>query len=105
MVATAPPSTARRPPRTAPEGHVPNDSRSTTTVVHEVPTRLGTLAVREYPAGGHGSRTALLWHSMFTDSRSWSRVAPELARHRRLLIVDGPGYGRSAELTRASSIG
>jgi pimeloyl-ACP methyl ester carboxylesterase len=41
---------------------------------------------------------------MFTDSRSWSRVAPALARHRRLLIVDGPGYGSSDPLTRRSTI-
>lgn len=73
--------------------------------VHHVPTSLGRLAVREYPTGpGRGVRSAVLWHSMFTDSRSWSRVAPALAAHRRLLIVDGPGYGASSELTRRSSI-
>jgi pimeloyl-ACP methyl ester carboxylesterase len=72
--------------------------------VHRVPTRLGTLAVREIPGGPAAVGTALLWHSMFTDSRSWSRVAPALATHRRLLVVDGPGYGASAELTRVSSI-
>ncbi len=82
-------------------------SRSTgqPAAVHRVPTRLGTVAVRKIPGPGSGSGTALLWHSMFTDSRSWSRAAPALARHRRLLVVDGPGYGASSELTRTSSIG
>lgn len=75
-----------------------------TTLVHHVPTRLGTLAVREYPAPVSGMGTAVLWHSAFADSRSWSRVAPALARHRRLLIIDGPGMGASSALTRVSSI-
>ncbi|WP_146905430.1 alpha/beta fold hydrolase [Cellulomonas aerilata] len=73
--------------------------------MHQVSTRLGRLAVREYSTReDQATGSALLWHSMFTDSRSWSRVAPALAEHRRLLIVDGPGYGHSAELTRRSSI-
>ncbi len=72
--------------------------------VRRVPTHLGRLAVREIPGGPAATGTAVLWHSMFTDSRSWSRVAPALAQHRRLLVVDGPGYGRSPELTRRSSI-
>lgn len=75
------------------------------TVLHHVPTCLGTLAVREYPAPEPGASTALLWHSMFTDSRSWLGVVPALARYRRLLIVDGPGFGASAKLTRVSRIG
>ncbi len=73
-------------------------------LIHHVPTRLGTVAVREYPAQLSGTATAVLWHSTFTDSRSWSRVAPALARRRRLLIVDGPGYGRSSPLTRVTTI-
>lgn len=72
--------------------------------IHHVPTRLGMIAVREYPAQVPGMATALLWHSTFTDSRSWSHVAPALARHRRLLIVDGPGYGKSSALTRVTTI-
>ena len=73
-------------------------------VVHHLRTTLGTMAVREYPAHEHGLGTALLWHSTFADSRSWSRVAPALALHRRLLIVDGPGCGTSSALTRVSNI-
>lgn len=38
---------------------------------------------------------ALLWHSLFVDSTSWERLRPALARQRRLIIVDGPGHGRS----------
>ncbi len=83
---------------TSPDGAAP-------AAAHRVPTALGTIAVHEYAAHDPGAPTALLWHSMFTDSRSWSRVAPALARHRRLLVVDGPGYGASAELTRLSDIG
>lgn len=52
---------------------------------------------------GHGPY-ALLWHGMFVDGDSWGRVIHELAAHRTLVIVDGPGYGDSAPLTRISSI-
>ena len=73
--------------------------------VHHVPTSLGTIAVHEFAAGQPGAPTALLWHSMFTDSRSWRPVVPLLTPRRRLLVVDGPGYGQSSPLTRRSSIG
>lgn len=65
-----------------------------------VPTRLGRLAVREYGAGA----VAVLWHGMFVDSSSWSRVLAALAVHRRLVVVDGPGYGASDELTRVTTM-
>jgi pimeloyl-ACP methyl ester carboxylesterase len=39
----------------------------------------------------------VLWHSLFVDSRSWMRVETELARDRRLVIIDGPGHGASAD--------
>lgn len=65
-----------------------------------IETRLGRLAVREYGDG----RPALLWHSMFVDSSSWDRIIPLLAKHRRLLVVDGPGYGDSDELASVSSM-
>jgi pimeloyl-ACP methyl ester carboxylesterase len=72
----------------------------TTALSHRVPTRLGELAITEVGSG----RTAVLWHSMFVDSSSWARVVPQLAQHRRLLLVDGPGHGASAPLARRSSI-
>ncbi len=56
-----------------------------------VPTRLGPLAVRRTGSGP----PALLWHSLFVDSTSWQRPAGRLAGHRHLVLVDGPGHGRS----------
>lgn len=38
---------------------------------------------------------AVLWHSLFVDSTSWELVRPQLRKHRRLVIVDGPSHGRS----------
>ncbi len=54
-----------------------------------VMTRLGPLHVRTTGAGP----TALLWHSLFVDSTTWTRVEPALAGHRRLILVDGPCHG------------
>jgi len=56
-------------------------------------TRLGTLAVR---VRGDGP-VAVLWHSLFLDDRSWQRVEAELARGRRLVVITGPGHGRSED--------
>jgi pimeloyl-ACP methyl ester carboxylesterase len=58
-----------------------------------VPTRVGTLNVRQTGAGP----VAVLWHSLFIDSDSWQRVIPELAKHRRLVLIDGPGHGKSGD--------
>ena len=58
-----------------------------------IPTRLGSLAVR---VSGEGP-IAVLWHSLFVDDRSWHRVEEGLARHRRLVIITGPGHGASAD--------
>ena len=56
----------------------------------EIPTRVGSLAVRVL---GDGPR-AVLWHSLFVDERSWQRVEDALARDRCLVIViTGPGHG------------
>jgi pimeloyl-ACP methyl ester carboxylesterase len=65
-----------------------------------IPTRLGELHVE---VTGDGP-PAVLWHSMFVDSRSWQRITPELARRRTLILVDGPSSGASDPLTRTSSI-
>ena len=40
---------------------------------------------------------AVLWHSLFVDDRSWSRVEDGLARDRRLVIITGPGHGASSD--------
>jgi alpha/beta hydrolase fold len=39
---------------------------------------------------------AMLWHSLFVDSGSWARMRPLLRDERRLIVVDGPGHGRSS---------
>ncbi|MFH9010912.1 alpha/beta fold hydrolase [Streptomyces sp. NPDC017943] len=45
---------------------------------------------------GEGPRTAVLVHGIMTDSRSWSGVAPAIARHGyRVVAVDLPGHGGS----------
>ncbi|KGN31448.1 hypothetical protein N802_03535 [Knoellia sinensis KCTC 19936] len=56
-------------------------------------TRVGPLHVRELGDGP----PAFLWHSLFVDSSSWNRVERELADHRRLVLVDGPGHGKSGD--------
>ena len=58
-----------------------------------IPTRVGTLAVR---TRGDGP-SAVLWHSLFVDERSWQRVEEALAHDRRLVIVTGPGHGASTD--------
>jgi pimeloyl-ACP methyl ester carboxylesterase len=61
-----------------------------------VPTKVGTLRV---DASGTG-RPAVLWHSLFVDSRSWNRVRAPLGQSRRLFMIDGPSHGGSAPVTR-----
>jgi pimeloyl-ACP methyl ester carboxylesterase len=62
-----------------------------------IATDLGELAARVV-AGP--PQVAVLWHSMFTDSRSWDRVVDDLRVHRTLVLVDGYGFGASASLDR-----
>lgn len=71
---------------------------------HRVPTVLGEVAVHEHPSADPGAPAAVLWHSMFADSSSWAAVVPLLTPRRRVLVVDGPGYGASDPLRRRSSI-
>lgn len=67
-----------------------------------VPTSLGNIAFRQ--VGPTTGPVTVLWHSMFVDSTSWDRVIPLLPHDRRILIVDGPGYGDSDPLHRVTSI-
>jgi pimeloyl-ACP methyl ester carboxylesterase len=60
-----------------------------------IATHLGELAARVV-AGP--PQVAVLWHSMFTDSRSWDRVVADLRVKRTLVLVDGYGFGASAAL-------
>lgn len=60
-----------------------------------VNTRVGKLKVS---VEGEGERpTALLWHSLFVDERTWGRVLPDLVQDRRLVLVTGPGHGVSGD--------
>lgn len=61
-----------------------------------VPTSLGRLHVRQ---GGTGP-IAILWHSLFLDSRSWGQVFDELVPHRTVIAIDGPSHGRSEPVAR-----
>src|SRR3954470_7857962 len=62
-----------------------------------VPTALGTLAVHVH---GEGAPT-VLGRSMSVDGSSGDRVRPLVLDGRRLLVVDGPGWGASDRLRRA----
>ena len=61
----------------------------------KVDTELGHLAARVVPGP---PEVAVLWHSMFTDSRSWDRVVDHLREERTLVLVDGWSFGDSADL-------
>jgi len=61
-----------------------------------VNTRVGRLKV-SVQCESHQLPTALLWHSLFVDERTWERVIPDLARDRNLILVTGPGHGRSGD--------
>jgi pimeloyl-ACP methyl ester carboxylesterase len=60
-----------------------------------IATELGALDARVI-AGP--PQVAVLWHSMFTDSRSWDRVVADLRVRRTLVLVDGYGFGGSETL-------
>jgi pimeloyl-ACP methyl ester carboxylesterase len=62
-----------------------------------IDTELGQLSARVVSGPPH---VAVLWHSMFTDSRSWDRVADDLSDLRTLVLVDGYGFGSSDGLDR-----
>ena len=58
---------------------------------HMIDTKLGRLHVE---VDGEGP-AAVLWHSLFVDSSSWSRLRGLLRDDRRLVLIDGPGHGKS----------
>jgi len=61
-----------------------------------VSTRLGRLHVGQ---AGSGS-PAVLWHSLWVDSRSWGPLVDAFGAHRHVVTIDGPGYGRSSPIHR-----
>jgi len=62
--------------------------------VHMIESRVGRLRVEVI---GDRGPTALLWHSLFVDERSWDRMLPRLVPRRRLVVVTGPGHGVSTD--------
>lgn len=74
------------------------DSQRTSTMVA---TGVGSLLVESIGAGS----PAVLWHSLFVDSRSWHRVVDDLASDRRLVLITGPGHGSSGDPGRRYSLG
>ncbi len=60
-------------------------------IEHMIDTSLGRLHVE---VDGQGP-PAVLWHSLFVDSRSWLPMARPLREDRRLILIDGPGHGKS----------
>ncbi|SNT58947.1 Pimeloyl-ACP methyl ester carboxylesterase [Asanoa hainanensis] len=56
-----------------------------------VTTRVGRLHVEVEGSGP----PAVLWHSLFVDGATWGRLRPDLAKERTLVLIDGPGHGRS----------
>ncbi len=61
-----------------------------------VSTRLGRLHVER---AGEGP-SAVLWHSLWVDSRSWGPLVDAFGAHRQVVAIDGPGYGRSSPIHR-----
>jgi pimeloyl-ACP methyl ester carboxylesterase len=61
-----------------------------------VSTRLGRLHVARAGSGP----PAVLWHSLWVDSRSWGPLVDALGAQRRVVTIDGPGYGRSSPIRR-----
>jgi pimeloyl-ACP methyl ester carboxylesterase len=43
---------------------------------------------------------AVLWHSLFVDSTTWTRVQQPLAGMRRLVLIDGPAHGHNPPLSQ-----
>jgi pimeloyl-ACP methyl ester carboxylesterase len=56
-----------------------------------IDTKLGCLHIE---VDGEGP-VAVLWHGLFVASHSWSRLRGQLREDRRLVLIDGPGHGKS----------
>ena len=64
--------------------------------VRDIETVLGRVRVR---SGGEGP-AILFWSSLLMSGRMWSRQAAFFRARHRVLLVDPPGHGDSAPLTR-----
>ncbi|MGI8607392.1 MAG: alpha/beta fold hydrolase [Gaiellaceae bacterium] len=57
-----------------------------------------------YFAGGAG-RPVVLVHGLGGAATNWTRLAPLLARSRRVIVPDLPGHGRSGSFGRSADLG
>ncbi len=73
----------------------------TTDLAAPMPTRLGPLHVHMHGSGP----TAVLWHSLYVDDRSWDAFADRVARERTLVRITGPSHGRSEARTSPFTLG
>ncbi|HEU0035477.1 MAG TPA: alpha/beta hydrolase [Kofleriaceae bacterium] len=62
-----------------------------------VDTRVGTLHVESHGAGP----AVVCWPSLYCDARTLDGVVAELGRDHRVIVIDGPGHGRSPAPPRA----
>lgn len=65
-----------------------------------VETRCGRLFVDVRGSGP----AVVLWHSLLCDGGMWAGVLPSLVVRHRVLNIDGPGHGRSAEVRAPFSL-
>jgi pimeloyl-ACP methyl ester carboxylesterase len=65
-------------------------------------TRRGPLLALEVAGSG---KPLVLLHGLATDRRIWRAVVPALARRRRVVTVDLPGFGASAPAGEAFDLG
>lgn len=79
-------------------------------MVMEVPAQLkpyarvvdaGGVRLHIYDAGGSDATPALLIHGLGDEADTWRHVLPALARERRVVALDLPGFGRSDKPHRA----
>lgn len=72
----------------------------TTSNARRVVTKVGTLHVEERGRGP----AVFCWPSLFADARTLDVVADALAPDHRVVVVDGPGHGRSGPPPSAFSL-
>jgi len=75
----------------------PANAEPTTMTTRLVPTQLGRLAV--HTAGDSGP-VVLFWPAVFSDSSIYRAQVEALRGRYRLVLIDGPGFGRSDAPTR-----
>lgn len=67
-------------------------------------TRIGALAVSDTGPPGAGGETIVLWPSILTDHRIYRRQIDAWRSRHRLVLIDGPGHGRSGPAPMAFSM-